>query len=134
MNKALVLCLLGTLLSCCAFAQDTKSNAQEIAELKAQMQEMRKLYDARIAQMQAEIDELKGKKTATDTVVATPAVTAQTQANIPPVPAVIEKSDLYSQLKGKVEQWAAPVSKNANLDISAIIDMNYHHDNAREEL
>ena len=53
MNTALVLCLLGTLLSCCAFAQDTKSNAQEIAELKAQMQEMRKLYDARIAQMQA---------------------------------------------------------------------------------
>ena len=134
MNKTLVLCLLGILLSCGVFAQGTQNNAQEIAELKAQILEMRRLYDARIAQMQAEIDELKGKKNTPAEAIATPSATVQTQRNVPAVPAVVETSDLYTQLKGKVEQWAAPVSKNANLDISAIIDMNYHHDNAREEL
>ena len=134
MNKTLVLCLLGILLSCGVFAQGTQNNAQEIAELKAQILEMRRLYDARIAQMQAEIDELKRKKNTPAEAIETPSTTVQTQRNVPSVPAVVEKSDLYTQLKGKVEQWAAPVSKNANLDISAIIDMNFHHDNAKEEL
>ena len=114
-NKLLILiyCLF---VSSITFAKDSNTDiSKKINILEKQMLEMQAQYDARIAEMQETINELKAQQKENESD---------------------DEEELFAQLKAKSEQSQSKATSNSQsgLNISAVLDFNYYHDNSEEGL